>query len=94
MLFAIQCIDRDDRPGLRAETRAAHLAYLDGFAGRMIAAGALLSDDGATPVGSLIVIDLEDRAACDAFAAADPYAKAGLFASVTIRPWRKAYPKG
>ena len=34
----------------------------------------------------------DNRAAAEAFVADDPYAKAGLFESVTIRPWRKVYP--
>ena len=38
--------------------------------------------------GSLLVIEADDIAAARAFAAADPYAKAGLFASVDIRPWK------
>ena len=34
-----------------------------------------------------------DRAAAEKFAANDPYRKAGLFQSVNITGWRKAYPK-
>ena len=41
------------------------------------------------PAGSLVVLDVPDRAAAEAWAAADPYAKAGLFAAVTIRPWNR-----
>ena len=37
--------------------------------------------------GSLIVIETDDLDTAKAFAAADPYAKAGLFANVDIRPW-------
>ena len=44
-------------------------------------------------VGSLLILDLADQAAADAFAAGDPYARAGLFESVTIHPWRKVLPK-
>ena len=48
----------------------------------------------APPPDLLLILDLPDRAAADAFAAGDPYAKAGLFESVTIHPWRKVFPKG
>ena len=34
-----------------------------------------------------------DRAALDRFLADDPYAKAGLFQSVTVKPFRKVFPK-
>jgi len=44
-------------------------------------------------VGSLIIVDCEDMAAARSLAATDPYAQAGLFASVTIKPWRKVLPK-
>ena len=43
----------------------------------------MLDDDGAM-CGSLIVVQAEDRAAAEAFAAGDPYALAGLFEAVTI----------
>ena len=39
--------------------------------------------------GSLIVLEVPDIAAARAWAEADPYAKAGLFDSVSIREWRK-----
>jgi hypothetical protein len=39
-----------------------------------------------------VILDLEDLAAAEAFAANDPYARAGLFASVSIQPWKKALP--
>jgi uncharacterized protein YciI len=40
-------------------------------------------------LGSLLIVDFEDRQAAEAFAAADPYAKAGLFAQVDIVAWKK-----
>jgi hypothetical protein len=42
--------------------------------------------------GSVLMLDLADRAAADAFAEGDPYARAGLFESVVIRPWKKVFP--
>ena len=40
-------------------------------------------------MGSLLIIDFPDRVAAESCAAGDPYAKAGLFESVEIRPWKK-----
>jgi uncharacterized protein len=51
-------------------------------------AGPFLDDDGDM-TGSLIILELPDMAAAEAWAAADPYALAGLFESVTIREWKK-----
>jgi uncharacterized protein YciI len=93
MLFAIHCLDKSDGVPLRAATRPAHLAYLEGQAAHLVFAGPLLAADGTTAIGSLLVVDFPDRAAVDAFAAGDPYAKAGLFAKVEIAGWRQVYPK-
>jgi len=93
MLFLVHCIDKPDGTGIRGANRNAHLEHLERHADRLFCAGPLLSDDGAAMVGSAIIIDFDDRAGAEQFAAEDPYAKAGLFQSVTIRPWRKVYPK-
>ncbi len=56
----------------------------------ILAAGAKLSDDGGSMTGSLLIIDTEDRAEAEEFAANDPFSQAGLFESVEISRWRKA----
>ena len=94
MPYAIIAIDKPGAVAVRADNRPAHLEHLDRFAAKLLAGGAVLADDGATPVGSLIVFDSEDRAEVEAFVAADPFTKAGLFASVTTYPWRKVFFAG
>jgi len=89
--FAIHCIDKPDSQALRAETRAAHLAHVDTLADRVLVAGPLLDMEGQ-PMGSLLIIDFPERRDAVAFAAADPYAQAGLFASVAVTSWRKVFP--
>ncbi|MFL5337108.1 MAG: YciI family protein [Geminicoccaceae bacterium] len=91
MPFAIMALDKPGSGSVRTENRPAHLEHLDRYAARLLAGGAVLADDAATPVGSLIVYDSEDRAEVEAFLAADPFTKAGLFASVSIYPWRKVF---
>ena len=51
------------------------------------AAGPFTTDEGS-PIGSLVIIEAADRAAAKAMADADPYAKAGLFASIEIKAWK------
>ncbi|MEO0773881.1 MAG: YciI family protein, partial [Pseudomonadota bacterium] len=51
-------------------------------------AGPLLNDAGDM-CGSLVVLDVPDMAAAEAFVAGDPYGKAGLFESVELIPWNK-----
>jgi uncharacterized protein YciI len=89
MLFCLYCLDKDGHTQLRADNREAHVAYLKAQGARIVSAGPLLSDDGAAMIGSLLILDVEDHTAAEAFATGDPYAKAGLFKSVDIRPWKK-----
>ena len=53
----------------------------------------LLDADG-DPCGSLLIIDVADRADAEGFAAGDPYANAGLFESVILRPYRPVFKDG
>lgn len=91
MYFAIQCIDKPDHSHVRAETRPVHLDYLRSKVAQVFCAGPL-QDDAGSAIGSLIIMDFADRAEAEAFAAGDPYAKAGLFSTVTITRWAKALP--
>jgi uncharacterized protein YciI len=93
MLFAIVCADRPGGLELRLATRPMHLAYLETYAEKISSAGALLDLDGR-PCGSLLIVDVNDRAEAEGFAAGDPYAKAGLFESTVIRPFRQVYRDG
>ncbi|HBT02236.1 MAG TPA: hypothetical protein DEB47_20830, partial [Citreicella sp.] len=51
-------------------------------------AGPLLDDTGDM-CGSLVILDVADMDAAQAWASADPYAKAGLFESVELIAWKK-----
>jgi hypothetical protein len=90
--FAIHCIDKPESRELRQETRGAHLSHIDTIRDRVLVAGPLL-DDAGQPIGSLLIIDFDDRRAAMHFAANDPYACAGLFASVAVTAWRKVVPQ-
>jgi uncharacterized protein len=89
MLFAILCNDKPASLQLRLDTRTAHLDYLNSLGDSLKFAGPFL-DDEAKPNGSLVVVEASDLSAANRIAANDPYAKAGLFASVDIRPWNWA----
>jgi uncharacterized protein YciI len=92
MNFVLYCVDKADHGHVRAENRPAHIEYLKNNLERIVIAGPLTSEDGEAPIGSVLIIEAEDRAAAEAFAAGDPYAKAGLFESVTVTPFRKVLP--
>lgn len=89
MLFAILCNDKPDHLQLRLDTRPAHLDYLNGLGDALKFAGPFLSEDGK-PDGSLVVVEAADKAEAEKIAANDPYALAGLFGGVTVRPWNWA----
>lgn len=90
MLFIATCVDKPDSLARRTENRPAHLAYLATLGARVRVAGALLDPTGQNPIGSLLIFETIDEAEVRALLAADPYAEAGLFASVDLRPWRQA----
>ncbi len=89
MLFAIICTDKPDHLAVRMATRPAHVAYLQSLQEQAKLAGPFM-DDAGDMNGTLVIVDVADRAAAQAVAEADPYARAGLFQSVDIRAWRWA----
>jgi uncharacterized protein YciI len=93
MLFTLICTDKPGSLDLRLATRGSHLAYLETYSSKLVTAGGLLDVDGR-PGGSLLIIDVADRAEAEGFAEADPYHKAGLFESVLIRPYRQVFKDG
>jgi uncharacterized protein len=87
MLFALICTDKPNSLELRQQSRPEHLTFLEGLGGSLKAAGPFTDDEGK-PTGSLVVIEAPNRAAITEIAGRDPYALAGLFASVEIKPWK------
>ena len=87
MLFALLCTDKPNSLDLRMSVRPDHLKHLESLGSALKAAGPFTTDEGS-PTGSLVIIEAADRSAAKAIADADPYARAGLFASVEIKPWK------
>lgn len=88
MLFALICTDKPNSTAVRLEARSRHLAYIQSRLSEVKIAGPFVSEDGATMLGSMLILDLPDIEAARAFAAGDPYSQAGLFSNVDIRPWK------
>ena len=85
MLYALICTDKPNSLALRKEKRPEHVAYLNSLGDTLKLAGPFTEADGETMNGSLV--EAASLQAAKEIAAGDPYAKAGLFASVEIRPW-------
>lgn len=92
MLFVISCVDKPNSTEVRAANRGAHLEYLGSFKDHVVMAGPTTTDDGGAMTGSVLIMDFANRDTAEAFAANDPYNKAGLFESVAIKAWKKVLP--
>jgi uncharacterized protein len=86
-IFVLHCLDKPGALDLRMATREAHLAYVRPQADVLKLGGPLLDENGDM-AGSLMILDVADRAAAEAFSANDPYTKAGLWQKVEINPFR------
>ena len=84
--FALMCFDKPGGLPIRVANREEHLAYLRRT--NLHRYGGPLLDENGEACGSLIVIEADDLGDAKAFAALDPYAKAGLFERVEIRGLR------
>lgn len=87
MRIAIIAIDKANAQQTRMDNRQDHLAYIE-KTGVVEMAGPFLDLDG-NMCGSLLILDLTSLAEAEIWAANDPYAKAGLFETVTVKAWKK-----
>ena len=99
MLYAIIARDVDDSLQNRIATRPAHLERLNALLdeGRLILAGPHPALDTEEPgeagfSGSLIVAEFNSLEDAEAWAADDPYQQAGVYGSVTVKPFKKVFP--
>lgn len=94
MPYVIITTDKPDSLALRDQVRAEHIDYLTLHKARLLAAGARIDDDGRGGHGGVIIHDTDDRAEAEAFIQGDPFTKAGLFETVQVTRWRKAFFAG
>ncbi|MBR9880424.1 MAG: YciI family protein [Gammaproteobacteria bacterium] len=99
MLYAIISEDVDNSLERRLAARPDHLARLETLRdeGRLVLAGPHPAVDSENPgdagfSGSLVVAEFDDLASAQAWADADPYMIAGVYASVTVKPFKKVLP--
>lgn len=99
MFYAIVGQDVPDSLDRRLAARPAHLERLQALqqAGRLLLAGPFPAIDSPDPgpagfSGSLIVAEFDSLADAQIWADADPYVAAGVYASVSVRPFKKVLP--
>jgi uncharacterized protein YciI len=87
MLFVIHARDRAGALPERLAHYDAHKAFLadtSPFGIKIVMSGPLTGEDGATPIGSLFVLDAPDRASVERFHHADPFHAAGIWETISI----------
>ena len=99
MWYAIVTEDTPNSLEKRLTNRPAHLARLTALQdlGRLLLAGPFPAIDSVDPgpagfTGSLIVAEFNTLAEAEAWANADPFVSAGVYASVSVKPFRKTLP--
>jgi uncharacterized protein YciI len=87
MQFVIHCHDKPDGVARRAPLRDAHLKYLQDHKDIIVARGPLLDDDGVKTIGSVLILDVADKAEANTFWAGEPFNRAGVY-DWTMERWR------
>jgi uncharacterized protein YciI len=99
MWYAVISQDVENSLEFRAISREAHVARLKALVaeGRLLIAGPHPAIDAEDPgaagfSGSLVVVDFPSLEEAQAWAEVDPYVEAGVYANVTVKPFKKVLP--
>lgn len=99
MYYSIVGIDNENSLDKRLSVRPSHLERLQALQneGRLLAAGPNPAIDNEDPgpngfTGSIIIAQFESLEAAQAWADSDPYIEAGVYASVSVKPFKKVFP--
>lgn len=99
MWYAIEGHDAEGALPARLAARSAHLARLEALRdqGRLLLAGPCPAVDAEDPgmagfSGSIVIAEFNSLQDAQAWAEADPYREAGVYARIEVRPFRKVLP--
>jgi len=99
MLYAIISEDVGESLGKRKSVRPAHVERLEALKsqGRLLLAGPHPAIDTVDPgeagfTGSLVVAEFDSLEDAEAWAQADPYVAAGVYAEVKVKPFKRVLP--
>jgi uncharacterized protein YciI len=99
MYYVIFAQDTPNSLAKRLDARPAHLARLQALAEqeRLLVAGPNPAIDDENPgeagfTGSTVIAQFENLTQAQAWADADPYIEAGVYASVTVKPFKRVLP--
>jgi hypothetical protein len=89
MHFVVHCLDHADALDTRLANYEDHKAYLASAPVKLVISGPLLADDAETMIGSMFLIEADDKAAVEEFNRSDPFARNGVWEQVAIHPFFK-----
>ncbi|MGI9282239.1 MAG: YciI family protein [Endozoicomonas sp.] len=99
MLYAVISEDVENSLPLRKTARPAHLERLEALKaqGRLVLAGPCPAIDSSDPgeagfSGSIVIAEFDSLSAAQSWADADPYVAAGVYDSVSVKPFKKVLP--
>jgi len=99
MLYVIVSDDVTNSMPLRAKARPQHIARLEKLRdkGKLIIAGPCPAIDAADPgpngfTGSIVIAEFNDFEEAKQWADSDPYVEAGVYKSVTVKPFKRVLP--
>jgi len=91
--WVILAWDRAGQAGAREANIAAQKGYARALAERLIGYGHIVSDDASETLATTWFVQLDNRAAAEAFAADDPLNRAGVYEKTDIRRWSNSFLK-
>jgi uncharacterized protein YciI len=89
MLYIIYQEDGPGSAAIRDRVKQTHFDYLEKHKDILVLGGALLADNDNTRIGSVLILNVPNRAAAEAFSANEPLRCAGVFKSVKITRMRR-----
>ena len=93
MLFVFHILDNPGTLDQRLALRPAQYQHLGKVENRMLTGGPLMADDGETMIGSLLVIDFDDRAAAQVWLDEAPFSIGGVFGESRIHAYTQNWPR-
>ena len=100
VLYAIISEDVADSLEKRMSARPAHIKRLQALQdeGRLVLAGPHPAIDSDNPgdagfIGSLVVAEFDNLQAAQLWADSDPYNDSGVYAKMTVKPFKKVFPQ-
>lgn len=85
--------DGDGQAEVRQENLSEQKAYAEALGERLVGYGHIVGDDGSGVLATTWFVQLDDRAAADAFIAEDPLNRAGVYDRVEIKRWSNSFLK-